>query len=148
MATDVQCLAQNINFEARGGPLEGKLAVGHVVLNRMADNRFPMKLCSVIRQGGARQRHRCQFSWWCDGRSDRPRDQLAWQESIVLATLIRAGLVPDPTGGALWYHATYVNPDWAGRLSRSAQIGRHIFYTDIGADMAAQIQVANAEAGS
>lgn len=149
MASDVQCLAQNIYFEARGEPIEGKLAVGHVVLNRMADGRFPTKLCSVIRQGGDRHRNRCQFSWWCDGRSDRPRDQQAWQESVVLATLIRAGLIPDPTGGALWYHATHVRPDWAGRLSRSVKIGRHIFYTDIEPPAAtAQIQVANAEAGS
>ncbi len=148
---DVQCLAQNIYFEARGEPLEGKLAVGHVVLNRMADRRFPHKACSVIKQGGARKRHRCQFSWWCDGRSDRPSDDMAWQESMVLATLIKAGLIPDPTGGALWYHANYVRPDWASRLNRSRKIGKHIFYVDadaVAASGSVPLQVANAETGS
>ncbi|MEX2454829.1 MAG: cell wall hydrolase [Rhodospirillaceae bacterium] len=144
--TDLYCLAQNIYFEARSEPLEGKLAVAHVVLNRMADDRFPEKLCSVIRQGGEKRRHRCQFSWFCDGRSDRPQNQQAWQESLVLATLIRAGLIPDPTGAALWYHADYVAPGWAGRLGRVTQIGRHIFYTDPAATE--QVQIAAAEGGS
>ena len=64
---DVYCLAQNIYHEARGEPMEGKLAVGHVVMNRMADKRFPRLACSVIKQGGYRHRYRCQFTWWCDG---------------------------------------------------------------------------------
>ena len=127
---DIFCLAQNIYHEARGEPMEGKLAVGHVVLNRMADKRYPGLACSVIRQGGEKRRHRCQFSWWCDGRSDQARDRTAWQESLVLAYLIKAGVTPDPTGGALWYHATYVEPSWAKRLNRHVQIGKHIFYTD------------------
>lgn len=127
---DLHCLAQNIYFEARGEPLEGKLAVAHVVLNRMADDRFPGQACSVVRQGGEKRRHRCQFSWWCDGRSDRPGDAVAWEESKVIAVLIKAGLIPDPTGGALWYHARYVRPDWADRLMPNARIGQHIFYID------------------
>lgn len=127
---DVYCLAQNIYHEARGEPMEGKIAVGHVVLNRMADKRYPGLACSVIRQGGEKRRHRCQFSWWCDGRSDQARNRTAWQESLVLAYLIKAGVTPDPTGGALWYHATYVEPSWAKRLTRHVQIGKHIFYTD------------------
>jgi spore germination cell wall hydrolase CwlJ-like protein len=139
LEADLHCLAQNIYFEARGEPLEGKLAVAHVVLNRMADDRFPRQACSVIRQGGERRRHRCQFSWWCDGRSDRPRDQSAWEESKVIAVLIKAGLIPDPTGGSLWYHANYVQPDWAERLTRKVKIGKHIFYTD------KPTQVANAD---
>tara|TARA_R110002051_G_scaffold226325_2_gene289031 strand:+ start:284 stop:526 length:243 start_codon:yes stop_codon:yes gene_type:complete len=35
---DLHCLAQNIYFEARGEPMIGKVAVGHVVLNRAADH--------------------------------------------------------------------------------------------------------------
>ena len=127
---DLHCLAQNIYFEARSESLEGKLAVAHVVLNRMKDDRFPQKACSVIRQGGEKRRHRCQFSWWCDGRSDRPRDEQAWAEAKVLALLTRAGLTPDPTRGSLWYHATYVKPGWARRLNRQVRIGTHIFYSD------------------
>ncbi len=37
---EVECLALNIYHEARGEPDEGKVAVGHVVMNRAADPRF------------------------------------------------------------------------------------------------------------
>lgn len=50
---DVHCLAQNIYHEARGEPMVGKVAVAHVVLNRAADRRWPARICSVIKQGGA-----------------------------------------------------------------------------------------------
>lgn len=129
---DLNCLALNIYFEARSEPLDGKLAVGHVVLNRAADKRFPNKICEVVKQGGAKQRHRCQFSWWCDGRSDRPRDLQAWKESRVLARLVFWGYSEDPTNGALWYHADYVKPIWRHKLDRGPLIGRHQFYLSAG----------------
>jgi N-acetylmuramoyl-L-alanine amidase len=128
LPADLHCLALNIYHEARGEPFEGKIAVGHVVLNRVKDKRFPRQICAVIMQGGEKRRHRCHFSWWCDGRSDRPRDARAWQESILVAKLIQSGLTRDPTEGALWYHAGYVSPSWAEKFIRQAKIGRHIFY--------------------
>lgn len=147
---DVFCLAQNIYHEARGEPMAGKLAVGHVVLNRMADKRFPRLACSVVKQGGEKRRYRCQFSWWCDGRSDRARNEVAWQESLVIASLVRAGITADPTGGSLWYHATRVRPVWAQQLTRYVKIGRHIFYTDprAGNVAAGQAPTQVADAGS
>ncbi len=128
-AADQQCLALNIYFEARGEPLLGKIAVGHVVLNRVANDRFPQQVCRVIRQGGAKRLHRCQFSWWCDGRSDRPRNAKAWSEAMFVAGLIRIGATIDPTSGALWYHAAHVKPDWSRQFNRQSKIGEHIFYT-------------------
>lgn len=125
---DLDCLALNIYFEARSEPLPGKFAVGHVVLNRVADRRFPDEICEVIKQGGEGRRYKCQFSWWCDGRSDRPRNPRAWEESQVIARLVYWGYSADPTGGALWYHADYVQPWWRKKLTRGPTIGRHQFY--------------------
>jgi spore germination cell wall hydrolase CwlJ-like protein len=125
---EINCLALNIYFEARGEPVDGKIAVGHVVLNRVADKRYPGKICEVVKQGGPRPRHRCQFSWWCDGRSDRPRDLQAWRESQVFARVVFWGYAEDPTGGALWYHADYARPAWGRKLERGPTIGRHLFY--------------------
>ena len=71
-ADELKCLALNIYFEARGEPESGQLAVGHVVM-------FPGTVCGVIQQGGALRRHRCQFSWWCDGRSDKPGNKRLWE---------------------------------------------------------------------
>ena len=125
----VQCLALNIYHEARGEPREGKIAVGQVVINRVLDRRFPDSVCAVVKQGGARRRNRCQFSWWCDGRSDRPEDIMAWGESTAIAARLLDGRFDDPTGGALWYHADSVLTDWRRDLASRGKIGHHVFYT-------------------
>jgi hypothetical protein len=128
IAQEISCLAQNIYFEARSEPHVGKLAVAHVVMNRVASKRFPGSICEVIRQGGSAQLNRCQFSWWCDGKSDKPGNLRAWRESLKLASDIYWGLVEDPTEGAMWYHADYVSPNWRTDLVEGPKFGRHIFY--------------------
>ena len=125
---ELHCLALNIYFEARNEPREGQFAVAHVVMNRVADKRFPDTACKVIRQGGERVRHRCQFSWWCDGLSDRPRNRRVWERAQVMAQDVYWGRSEDPTQGALWYHADYVMPYWGRVFERGPKIGRHIFY--------------------
>ncbi len=125
---DIECLALTIYFEARGEPRMGKLAVGHVVMNRARDRRYPQWICDVVRQGGEWPRNRCQFTWWCDGRSDQPRERTAWQESKALARNIYWGFSEDPTNGALWYHADYVAPIWRKAFGEGPTIGHHIFY--------------------
>jgi spore germination cell wall hydrolase CwlJ-like protein len=128
MSEELKCLALTIYFESRGEPDAGKVAVGHVVMNRVNDPRFPGQVCKVVRQGGEWRRNRCQFSWWCDGRSDKPKDRRAWGLSQELANTIYAGVSEDPTEGALWYHADYVKPYWKNVFARGPKIGRHIFY--------------------
>jgi len=130
ISEEIACLALNIYFEARGEPDLGKVAVGHVVLNRVADRRFPTTVCDVVRQGGEDKLHRCQFSWWCDGRSDRPRDIRSWKEVKAVAHRVYWGFSPDPTAGALWYHADSVSPSWGKVFDRGPKIGQHIFYLD------------------
>ncbi len=128
LSKNLDCLALNIYHEARGEPREGQVAVGQVVMNRVGDAEFPGQVCEVVRQGGERPRDSCQFSWWCDGRSDRPDDLAAWTGSKDLARLILKGAVADPTGGALWYHADYVSPHWDMDSVARGKIGRHVFY--------------------
>ncbi len=128
ISEEVKCLALTIYFESRGEPDAGKIAVGHVVMNRVNNPRFPSQVCKVVRQGGEWRRYRCQFSWWCDGRSDKPKDHRAWGLSKELANAIYAGMSEDPTEGALWYHADYVKPYWKNVFARGPKIGRHIFY--------------------
>ena len=127
-ATAVDCLALNIYHEARGEPLKGQVAVAQVVLNRVAHVRFPNEVCAVIKDGGEWPRGFCQFSWWCDGRSDAPLESKAWRESLALADEVLSGAHGDPTRGALWYHATSVAPTWRRDFDRTGRIGDHIFY--------------------
>ena len=144
---DLNCLALNIYFEARSEPLDGKLAVGHVVLNRAADKRFPSKICEVIKQGGEKRLNKCQFSWWCDGQSDKPVNARSWQESQALARLVYWSTTEDPTNGALWYHADYVKPYWRTAYQQGPKIGRHIFYRK-GKPTKLRTQVAQSVGGS
>lgn len=127
-AAEIECLARTIYFEARGEPPAGKLAVAHVVMNRAADPRFPEDICEVVRQGGERPLFGCQFTWWCDGLSDEPTNLRVWRKVEILAYLIYWGRTKDPTGGALWYHADYVEPSWIALLQLGPKIGAHVFY--------------------
>lgn len=129
-ATGLKCLALNVYWEARSEPLDGQFAVAAVTLNRTKDERFPSDLCAVVRDGGESKLHRCQFSWWCDGKQDAPVEEDAWRRAEMVALLMRAGVVSDPTDGALWYHADYVTPDWLRGKVATARIGRHVFYAE------------------
>ena len=51
MISAVACMALAIYFEARGEPAIGQIAVGHVILNRTLDKRFPENVCEVVFQG-------------------------------------------------------------------------------------------------
>ena len=68
----IECLAKNLYFEVGNQGTAGMLAVSSVVINRVNDDRFPNTMCKVIYQkrGGV-----CQFSWYCDKKSDNPSDK-------------------------------------------------------------------------
>ena len=51
--SNVQLLARAINGEARGETYEGQVAVGAVILNRVAHSSFPNTIAGVIYQPGA-----------------------------------------------------------------------------------------------
>jgi spore germination cell wall hydrolase CwlJ-like protein len=127
-ADDMRCLALTIYWEGKSESREGQIAVAHVVLNRLKDPRFPHTICGVVRDGGARPLHQCQFSWWCDGKSDNPTDAAQWDEAQKIAREESKPGAPDPTHGALYFHNGTVKPSWTRVRTRTAQIGRHTFY--------------------
>lgn len=136
------CLALNDYFEARGESLAGRLAVAKVVVNRTMDRRYPSSICNVIKQNKARVMHRCQFSWYCDGRPDTPYNRVSWTRSLKLAAAVlqKDSSIVDPTGGALWYHATFVHPKWADNLEVTSVVGGHIFYRDLASKRQARVR--------
>jgi len=135
--TDLDCLAQNIYFEARSESQADQIAVGQVVLNRVKSPRYPNNVCDVIRQGPTYNwtknfpvKHKCQFSWYCDGKSDNIRDIDAWRlaKSIAGVLLAMPDMVPNVVEDATHYHAHYVKPHWASKLEKVTHIDGHIFY--------------------
>ncbi len=96
-------------------------------MNRVAHPAFPKTICGVVKQGDRRV---CQFSWVCDRRADRPRQDEAWQQARDIAYQSMFFDPPDPTGGALYFHANYVRPGWARSMVKVARIGNHIYYRE------------------
>lgn len=127
---DVEWLVRNVYFEARNQSVTGQLAVLMVTLNRMQSGYFPRTVKGVVTQGGAKVKHKCQFSWYCDGKPDVITDRKSYEsiKSLVLQVLPVAHTIHDVTGGALFYHATYVRPLWAKQKELTAKIEKHIFY--------------------
>lgn len=127
--TEERCLAQAVYFEARSEPPEGQLAVAQVVLNRVASPFWPNNICGVVFQGEHR-RHRCQFSFACDGLSDNPKNPAAWQLAKAVAAVALEARWRDLAQDATHYHADYVDPWWREAMDTTAHYGRHIFYRD------------------
>ena len=127
------CLAEAMYYEARDQGWRGMLAVGVVIQNRVRDSRYPGDVCSVVTQGkywrGNPVKHKCQFSYYCDGKPERPAEKEAWRQAGDIAALLTttdveiAGLE-----GATHYHATWVQPSWAKAFSPRKKIGDHLFY--------------------
>lgn len=131
---DIECLARNIYFEARNQSVLGQYAVGWVTINRMYSEKFPNTVCGVVHQAvrkdGVPVRHKCQFSWYCDGKSDIITDNISYKRAVEIATelLNTYSNTLDVTDGATYYHANYVNPSWSRKFDKIVQIDRHIFY--------------------
>ena len=159
----VVCLAENIYFEARAESMEGKAAVANVTRNRVKDHRWKDTYCGVVQEGPVREswktkqnpdladservyypkKHRCQFSWYCDGKKDiiwanKEKSGLtiegnarAWREAVRIAiyTLGYGGFrVNDNTDGAVYYYAhNLVYPTWADQKDLTVIIGNHTF---------------------
>ena len=133
---EVACLAEAIYFEAGNQSDAGRLAVGHVVLNRQEMREYPNTICDVVHQAEWKEnwkgnmipvKHRCQFSYFCDGKPEIIEDSKTWNESYMLATLLVNGMY-DFTHGASHYHNDSVHPYWADHLKHTVTIDNHIFY--------------------
>jgi len=120
MSNEMRCLAGAIYFEARGETLEGRLAVGRVIVNRSKSGRFPTSYCGVVYQPS-------QFSF-VRGRSmpSVREGSMSWREAVAVAQIADEGSWKSPAKGALFFHATRVSPNW--RLTRLARVDNHVFY--------------------
>lgn len=146
---EAYCLAENIYFEARGDTTAGQAAVADVVINRVNNKRYPDTICTVVQQGPLREswktkqdptladseriyypvKHRCQFSWYCDGKSEKINDRDAWAKAQYIAyQMIYSERYRGITEGSTHYHAHYVSPKWAKKIQFVGSIESHKFY--------------------
>ena len=136
---EIHCLAQNVYHESRGEPLIGKVFVAQITMNRVKHKKYPNTICDVVKQSvkwkGHPVRHKCQFSWYCDGKSDRIRNAKAWEDAVEIAGLVYLNLLTDFTSGAThFYNPKKANPKWARAknfeplMIDPKWVGEHRFY--------------------
>ncbi len=124
-----QCLTEALYFEARGESVKGQFAVAEVIMNRAAHGSFPESVCGVIKQGTASGRkYQCQFTYNCDGKSDKVREKDAHARVGKVANLLLQGAPLELTNGATHYHTKAVSPRWSRTFERTTTIGVHHFY--------------------
>ncbi len=146
---DLQCLAENIYFEAGTESYAGKVAVALVTLTRVNDKRYPNGICEVVKEGPLYEswktrndanlpdeervyfprKHKCQFSWYCDGKSDKVRPGIGWDQAREVAYKVAVlGMYKGMVEESTHYHATYVSPAWRHDMTLIGRIDTHIFY--------------------
>lgn len=110
-------LSRVIHAESGNQPLEGKMAVGNVVLNRVASPIFPNSVEGVLAQKN-------QFSTYKSGKIANCTPN---ETSIIAAKLVLDGGVVEETNGALYFDSNAGS--WAARNKECiATIGGHKFY--------------------
>ena len=119
-AQNLACLARNVYFEARGEPEAGQYAVAEVTMNRKASGIYPPTVCGVVYEKSA-------FSWTSYGTLPEPSGE-AWARAQEIAEDVYYGRHQQVLNGALFFHATYVKPEWAAERRRIARIGNHVYY--------------------
>jgi spore germination cell wall hydrolase CwlJ-like protein len=115
--SEVECLAKNIYFEARGESLKGMQAVANVVMNRV--RRTGNSVCTIVYQP-------YQFSWTLYKHAIDDYDSFNKAKEIASEALDNK--LKDITNGSTHFHAVYVDPEWAHQLKYTKTIGNHIFY--------------------
>lgn len=159
---EIYCLAANSYFEARGEPFDGKIAVAQVVMNRVKSSKYPNTICGVITEGPVREswktkkdltlpaeerkyyavRDKCQFSWYCDGKSDNiplkrkngkwnKTIQRMWKDCVYAALLVYTNKTKDLVNNSSHYYAyKKVTPRWSSYMEEQTRIGNHRFMSN------------------
>ena len=109
---EVDCLSEALYFES---------------------SKFPNTFCGVVHQAnktknGKLIKHKCQFSYYCDGKEETFYNGLAYEKVVKIAYLVLEDVSVEFLGEALYYHAVYVNPSWAKHKKYLGRAGLHKFY--------------------
>lgn len=140
--TQYECMAEAIYFEARGSSYADQAAVADVIMNRVESKDFPNTVCKVVHQAKYSKwwlkthnklvpiRNKCQFSYYCDGKSDKIKDKDSYKRVKSLSFKVYVlGRFRGITEGATFYQAKYVDTEWFKTLKFITRIGSHNYYS-------------------
>ncbi|SEE54768.1 MULTISPECIES: cell wall hydrolase [Pseudomonas] len=128
----ITCLARSIYWEAKGKSSADMEAVASVVMNRLGHEGFPDTVCAVVKQGS--ETKNCQFSWWCDGRSDQVQEETQYAIAKEIARKALNKQLNDRTNGAMYFHDRNVKPDWATKYIKTTETSMFLFYKPKGGE--------------
>lgn len=113
-------LAICIYFEARGESFEGKIAVGHVILNRLRKEKASVK--DVIFRTW-------QFSWANQGAQPPIKDYASFIECQQAALVCCQERMEGKNlfGADHYYNPELASPEWADKMVEVSVIGGHRF---------------------
>ena len=118
----VICIAIAAFLEARGEGPDGMLAVADVVMERVADDRWPDDPCAVVQQPA-------QFAYLPLWRVDEIvafEHDASWSMALDAA---RAAMAGDGLGsGATHFHWVGENPYWTKNADLVGRMGNHLFW--------------------
>lgn len=150
-----RCLEKTLHSEAIGEPVEGIIAVLHVIQNRLKHKDYPSTLCKVVLQPK-------QFSWFNSlnrqHNNQIPLEQIktpfkgsltakegavqgiSYQAAVgrlgaseIAYRILGRKLAPElqkvlDSKDVLFYHSVSVKPAWTKKMQRVSQVGQHVFY--------------------
>lgn len=90
----LMCMALAIYMEARGEPIETKVAVAAVTLNRTKHKDYPSTVCDVVNQRG-------QYTWKKKVKIKEPK---AYRESKRIAYLYLSNKLYNPVGNRIYFN--------------------------------------------
>lgn len=122
----ITCLARSTYWESKGKSSADMEAVASVVMNRLGHEGFPDTVCAVVKQGS--ETKNCQFSWWCDGRSDQVQEETQYAIAKEIARKALNKQLNDRTHGAMYFHDRKVKPAWARKYIKTTETSMFLFY--------------------
>jgi spore germination cell wall hydrolase CwlJ-like protein len=120
------CLARTIYWESKGESDRGMAMVAQVTLNRVNSDKkyFPNTVCQVIKQ---RVGKRCMYSFYCDGKSDRPKELTQYKKAERIAINALKGMYKHETT-ALYFKKCNVISGFFSKLKYLGREGKHCYY--------------------
>lgn len=122
------CLSRAIYFESKGESDRGKILVAQTTINRMNSDKkyFPNTICQLVKQ---RTGKRCTYSWFCDGKSDRPKDLIQYEKSEIIADKALKGEYSKVTK-ALYFKRCTIVSRFFDKLKYLGREGNHCFFNE------------------
>lgn len=118
---EIDCLAKNIYYEARGEPETGQFLVGFVTLNRVRSNSWSNSFCSVIAE-------RNQFEWYSTQSLNRKLNNEAFNKAKEIATVVYNSNGTDLSQYGYFFKRTDRESKFFNSLTKISKVGNHSFY--------------------